>query len=148
MDCSWLALKQYQLLPGPLAVQQQLHLAFDGSFLSVVLQSCHAQYLDCRPLPKPVGDACDFVNTAVGGCGGTVCVPVVGTERNGVVVVVVAGQRWSDSCTRSGGARAGRDDRLGWTLVMCRDKVLLVKILGYKKKLEGYGLMVQGGGLY
>ena len=66
------------------------------------------------------------------GCG-KVCVPAVGTERCGVVAAVAlqVGQRWSDNCTQS--AAAGRDDRLGWTLVACRDQVPLVKIFGCKK---------------
>lgn len=64
------------------------------------------------------------MNRAVGvqrGCG-IVCVPVAGTERCGVVAVAAlqAGQSWSESCTQ---IAAGRDDRLGWTLVECRDRV-------------------------
>ena len=69
-----------------------------------------------------MGDACGFGKRAVEVQRGIVCVPVVGTERCGVVVVQ-AGQRWSDSCTQS--VRAGRDGRLGWTLEVRRDKAPL-----------------------
>jgi len=57
-----------------------------------------------------VGGACGFVSRV-----GIVCAPIAGT---GVVAVAAlqAGQRLGDSCTRSGVA-AGRDDRLGRTLM-------------------------------